>query len=81
MYAYIAYNIYIPHNAYIAFSMHACIACIAFVPYTAYIRADPLLELLSILANRPNDLVDNISRSISSRHGPHNEMSHNRDTY
>jgi hypothetical protein len=62
------------HKAYIAFSMHTCIA---FIPYTSYIRAGPLPELLSVLANRPNDLVHNVSRSISSRDQPHNSVIHN----
>ena len=77
MYAYIAYNIYIPHNAYIAFSMHVCIAYIAFITYISYIRVDLLPELLNILADRPNDLVYNFSRSISSRDRPNNSVIHN----
>ena len=68
MYACIAYNIFIPHIAYIAFSMHACAAYIAFIAYAAYTRAAPLPELLvNILTripnntNRPNIVVDNIN--------------------
>lgn len=47
--------------------------------------ADPVLELLmdvlaniSNITNIPNDLVYNITRSISRKHQPHNrDLSHN----